>query len=90
VLTKEDILKRLRANKTNLQEKFAVKEIALFGSYARGEQTPESDVDVLVEFSNPIGLEILDLVDDLEKILNGMKVDLINKKGIKPHYLPYI
>jgi uncharacterized protein len=90
VLTKEEILKRLREHKGELQQKFPVKDIALFGSYARGEQTPESDIDVLVEFSNPVGFEFIDLLEDLEKIFRGIKVDLISKKGIKSHYLPYI
>lgn len=90
MLTKEEILKRLREHKGELQQKFPVKDIALFGSYARGEQTPESDIDVLVEFTDPIGWEFIDLLEDLEKIFYGVKVDLISKKGIKPHYLPYI
>jgi predicted nucleotidyltransferase len=90
MLTKEDILKRLREHKGELQQKFPVKDIALFGSYARGEQTPESDIDFLVEFSEPVGWEMVDLMEELEKIFAGSKVDLISKGGIKPRMWPYI
>jgi uncharacterized protein len=89
MLTKEEILKRLREHKTELQQKFPLKSLALFGSYARNEQTDESDIDVLVEFSEPVGIEFIDLIEELEKLFNH-KIDLVSKKGIKPHYLPYI
>ncbi|RKX56978.1 MAG: type II toxin-antitoxin system antitoxin, RelB/DinJ family, partial [Thermodesulfobacteriota bacterium] len=39
-----------------LEEKFKVKSIAIFGSYARGEQTPQSDIDIIVEFKEPVGM----------------------------------
>lgn len=79
----------MREHKSELQQKFPVKNLALFGSYARNEQTADSDIDVLVEFSEPVGFEFLDLMDDLEKIFD-LKIDLVSKGGIKPHYLPYI
>jgi predicted nucleotidyltransferase len=44
----------------------------------------------LVEFNGPIGWEIVDLVEELEKLLNVKKVDLVTKKYVKPHYLPFI
>ena len=49
--------------------------MAIFGSYARGEQRMDSDVDVLVEFNAPIGMRFIDLANDLETILQT-KVDL--------------
>lgn len=88
-MDKKEILKLLKDHKSELQKKFPLKSIALFGSYARDEQTPESDIDVLVEFSEPVGFEFIDLIDDLEELLNH-KIDLVSKKGIKSHYLPYI
>lgn len=54
----------------------------------RNEQTAGSDI-VLVEFSEPVGFEFLDLMDDLEKIFN-QNIDLVSKGRIRPHYLPYI
>lgn len=89
MLTKEEILKRLREHKTELQRKFPLKSLALFGSYARNEQTDTSDIDVLVEFSEPVGFEFIDLIEELERLFNR-KIDLVSKKGIKSHYLPYI
>ncbi|MBX2897776.1 MAG: nucleotidyltransferase family protein [Cyclobacteriaceae bacterium] len=89
-MTREDILTILRAHKAEIQKKYPVASLALFGSFARGEQTAKSDIDLLVEFNGPIGLEVVDLVEDLEKLLGVKKVDLISRKYLKPHYRPYI
>jgi predicted nucleotidyltransferase len=70
VLTEEEIIRRLRDHKEELQQKFPLKSLALFGSYARDEQTVNSDIDVLVEFSEPVGIEFIDLVDELEEIVS--------------------
>jgi len=48
--TLEEIKKILRQHKTELKEKYGVKEIGIFGSYVRGEQKKKSDIDILVEF----------------------------------------
>jgi predicted nucleotidyltransferase len=90
VLTKEEIIKRLKENKEDLQKRFPIGNIALFGSYARGEETERSDIDILVEFNGPIGWEIVDLQEELEKIFTGCKIDLISKGGIKARMWPYI
>ena len=63
--------------------------MALFGSYARNEANEGSDVDILVEFSAPVGFEFIDLAMELEDILQT-KVDLIAKKGLKATLLPYV
>ncbi|PIR17887.1 MAG: nucleotidyltransferase [Deltaproteobacteria bacterium CG11_big_fil_rev_8_21_14_0_20_49_13] len=74
----------LTAQKLILAKKFNVKEIALFGSYVRGENKSNSDIDILVEFFQPIGLfAFMDCEEYLEKIL-GIKVDLVSKKALKP------
>ena len=81
----EDIKRALSEHKTELKENFKVKTIGVFGSYVRGEQKRKSDVDVLVEFEEPIGLfEFMDLEMYLSKLL-GVKVDLVSKKALKPH-----
>ncbi len=77
----EEIKRILREYKPILAKKFYVKEINLFGSYVRGEETPSSDIDILVEFEKPIGLEIVDLNDYLEQVL-GIKVDVVSKKAV--------
>ena len=81
--TKEEIKETLKGLKPILQEKFKVKEIGIFGSFVRGEESEESDVDILVEFSEPIGWEFIDLMEFLEKIL-GRKVDLVTVRALKP------
>ncbi len=81
--TKEEIKETLKRLKPNLREKFKVKEIGIFGSYVRGEESEESDVDILVEFSEPVGWEFIDLVEFLEKTL-GRKVDLVTIRALKP------
>ena len=89
MLSKSEVLQKLSEHKVELQTKYPLKSIALFGSYARGEQSEESDIDVLVEFSEPVGMEFIDLLLELEEIFNR-KVDLVSKRAIKSHYLPYI
>jgi len=79
----EDIEKVLRKYKNYLKENFYVKKIGIFGSYTRGEETSKSDVDILVEFSEPLGWEFFDLKEFLEEILSK-KVDLVTENGIKP------
>jgi predicted nucleotidyltransferase len=81
----EGIRRRLLKHKNELRREFKVKEIGVFGSYVRGEQKISSDLDVLVEFEEPIGLfEFMALEECLTGLL-GVKVDLVSKKALKPH-----
>ena len=81
--------KKVNGTKKSLFQKYPIKELAIFGSYAREEQSPKSDLDVLVEFHSSVGSEFIELGDELEELL-GIKVDLVSKKGIKPRYLEQI
>ena len=63
--------------------------MALFGSYADGTATEDSDVDIMVEFNHPVGFELVDLSVDLEIILNK-KVDIVTRKAIKPTMMQYV
>jgi predicted nucleotidyltransferase len=81
-----DILKK---HKSELVDKYGLSQLAIFGSYARRQQRENSDVDILVEFNRPIGLEFIDLAEELEQILQ-IKVDLVSKKGIKKKYFKSI
>lgn len=63
--------------------------MAIFGSYSRIEQNENSDLDILVEFNDKIGIRFIDLADEIEKIV-GFKVDLVSRKGIKAKYLQSI
>jgi predicted nucleotidyltransferase len=81
----ETIKRTLFEHKADLKEQFKVKNIGVFGSYVRGEQKGSSDVDVLIEFDDPIGLfEFMKLENYLSDLL-GVKVDLVSKKALKPH-----
>ena len=80
---RKEIEKTLKSFKSTLSDKFKVKEIGVFGSYAREEESEVSDVDILVEFSEPIGWEFIDLKEFLEELL-GIKVDLVTVKALKP------
>jgi len=81
----EAIKRTLSVHKPELRRKFKVKTLGVFGSYVRGEQTKKSDIDILVEFEQPINLfEFMDLEEYLSKLL-GTKVDLVSKKALKPH-----
>jgi len=79
-----DIRKKLSTCKDDLAKGFKVNKLGLFGSYVRGEQTIESDLDILVEFSESVSLiEFVHLENHLTKIL-GIKVDLVMKTALKP------
>ena len=79
------IQNKLRRIKPQLSEKYHVNSIGLFGSIVRNDFSPESDIDIVVDFNRPIGIEFVDLADELEKLLNR-KVDLVSRAGIKPQY----
>lgn len=87
--TLQEIKNTLSREKNRLFNDYPIKSLAIFGSYSRKEQDDTSDLDILVEFSDRIGIRFIDLADDLEKIV-GFKVDLVSKKGIKEKYLKVI
>ena len=80
----KDIRRILAANRKELRERYNVKSISIFGSYARGEQTEKSDLDVMVELDKTIGLfQLMDLQDYIKKLV-GLKVDIVPKESLKP------
>jgi predicted nucleotidyltransferase len=72
---RQAVLRRLRRELPYLRRRFGVVRLALYGSFARGDQTGHSDVDILVELSRPLGLEFVALAEYLEDRL-GRRVDL--------------
>lgn len=88
-MKRESVIEQLKGAKGMLFQKYPIHSLALFGSMARGDDTPESDIDILVEFNQPVGFEIVDLADELEAILKH-KIDLVSKKAIKAALWPYI
>jgi predicted nucleotidyltransferase len=80
----KEIEDKIKCSKPTLKEKFKVKDIGIFGSYTRGEQTENSDLDVLVEFGERVGFfKFLELEEYLEELLN-LKIDLVSRKALKP------
>lgn len=82
--------KKLREILPELEEEYNVSYIGLFGSFVRGENTPKSDLDVLVEFSRtPTIFSFVHLENYLSDVL-GIKVDLVMKDALKPNIGKYI
>ncbi len=79
----------LSRNKSYLQGKYNISRIGIFGSYARGDAREGSDIDILVEFCSPIGLDFVTLADELESILNR-KVDLVSANAVSPKMMRYV
>lgn len=82
-LDREAILHCLREAKPYLAQRFPLRRLALFGSFARGDATPESDIDILVEVDPSIGLGFVTLAEELEKV-TGHRVDLVSRRAVKP------
>lgn len=83
------IQQKLRRVMPELQTKYHVCSLGLFGSVVRNDFNEKSDIDIIVDFNGPIGIEFIDLAEELEKTLNN-KVDLVSKAGIKPAYYHHI
>jgi predicted nucleotidyltransferase len=80
---KTQIIGKISSQKSFLANKYFVRQIGVFGSVARGDQRPDSDVDILVDFNKPIGVfDFIRLEDYLSQLL-GSKVDLVTKTGLK-------
>jgi len=82
--SKEDYLKKIQLIRSVLINRFHIKKIGIFGSVARCENTEESDLDIIVDFSEPIGMmRFLELQDYLKEALN-VEVDLTTPRALKP------
>lgn len=77
-MDKQSIIETIRAEKPYLQTQFGVEEIALFGSYARGEEQPGSDVDILVKMNDKSLRSFIGIIDYLQNKLDR-KIDLVTK-----------
>jgi len=84
MLSANNIEQILRNLKPVLSDKFEVERIGYFGSFARGDQNADSDIDILVEFRRPLGWAFFDLQELLEKELQR-KVDLVSSKALKEY-----
>jgi predicted nucleotidyltransferase len=83
------VKKILEMLKPELSYKYAVNSIGLFGSIVRDDYNSKSDIDIIVTFDRPVGIEFIELADELETKLKR-KVDLVSKNGIKEKYFRII
>jgi len=88
-MERDEVLQRLQASRGKLTA-FNVKTLAVFGSVARGQERPDSDIDLLVEFEGPARFDqYMNLKLFLEELLRR-PVDLLTRKGIRPELLPSV
>jgi uncharacterized protein len=84
VKTLEEIKSILKTHYSQLENKYYIKRLGIFGSYARGKQKKSSDIDILVEFCGPVGLfRFIELEHELKSLL-GIKIDLVTRDALKP------
>jgi len=86
---KRNITLILRENKARLIKKYHLTSIGVFGSFTRDDFRDDSDIDILIEYEQPIGIEFIDLAQELEELLKR-PVDLVSRNGIKPKYFEEI
>ena len=87
--TLQSILNKLREYKPELQRKYPVSRLGVFGSYAREVATDQSDIDIAVEITAPMGLNFIEMADEIEDLF-GVKTDVVPMRSIKPEYLQYV
>jgi uncharacterized protein len=85
MIDRQKIAKILTDNKLRLISKYNLKSIGIFGSFTRDDYTENSDIDILIDYEKPLGIEFIDLAVELENLLNH-KVDLVSRNGVKPKY----
>ncbi|MBM2816915.1 MAG: nucleotidyltransferase [Ignavibacteria bacterium] len=85
LLTKEEIIEKIKTEKEFLKQNYHLTEIGLFGSYVRGEQKKKSDIDILIDYDRNEKFSLFDLVDlgDYMSELLGVKVDVALKRSLK-------
>lgn len=89
-MTREEVLERIRGRWDEIRQRFDVEDLAVFGSVARDEAGPDSDVDVLVRFSGPATFDgFMDLKFYLEDLV-GLRVDLVTQKALRRELRPKV
>lgn len=91
MLNREAILQTLKANNIQIQQ-FGVRSIGLFGSFLRGEQTDQSDIDLLIDFdpAHENFDNLMGLSDFIEQLFGKRRVEIVTKTGLSPYIGPRI
>ncbi len=89
MLTLQTILQTLRSHMPALQKKYPIGRLGVFGSYARGEATEKSDIDIAVEITGPMGLNFVAMANEIEDLFRK-KTDVVPLRSIKPQYLQFV
>ena len=89
-MTRDEVIETLRAHRETLAERFGVRSLALFGSYARGTATESSDIDILVRFDGPATSKSYFGVQFYLEDLFGRPIDLVTDKALRPRFRPYV
>ncbi len=84
-----EIKQVLQQLKPELSKRFHVQSLGLFGSVVRDDFSSTSDIDIIVDFNQPVGIEFIDLADYIERRLLK-KVDLVSRRGVKDKYFKAI
>ena len=89
-MTRDEVLETLRKHKQVLRERYDVTGLALYGSFARNQATPDSDVDILVRFGGPATSKTyfgtLFYIEDLL----GRRIDLVTDKALRAEFRPFV
>lgn len=81
-MDKDEVIRLIKEHYNVLSAEYGVSRIGIFGSAVKGTMTEDSDLDIVVEFKQPIGFKFIRLVEYLENLF-GRKVDVVTKDGIK-------
>src|SRR5438132_5478734 len=81
---RDEILRALRIESAGLRRRWPIRSLAVFGSVARGEEGPGSDLDILVEFDEPVSLSDFLALEDRLSALTGRRVELVCRTALKP------
>ncbi|MDP2926470.1 MAG: nucleotidyltransferase domain-containing protein [Nanoarchaeota archaeon] len=86
---KKNKINKIKKPIVDILKKHKIRKAGIFGSYARGEENKNSDIDILIMPTEGMGLEFVEIALELEKKL-GKKIDLVSYRGINPHLKEYI
>jgi hypothetical protein len=88
-LTRAQIRAYLQHEYPFLRREYGIRRIGLFGSFASGQQTDASDIDLFIEFERPLGFRFIELAEYLERLF-GRKCDILTPVGLQTIRLPHV